>query len=347
MPRSAFRLELLVLLLAIGAAAGGAFALTSVSVTDEIEAYLRVVARTHPLVVHFPIALLAVALVFDVLFRKKEGECGDAAYWTLLLGALGAVVATIAGWLHGALEPHGSSQRDLLEQHRWVAVASTVAALVAAFSGFVYRTNAKPAWLVPWRGGLVVSILLVSIGGHLGGSLVYGEGHLFEPLEALRAKSEPVTGTVPADSAVGPAAAAATIPEIAPGVPVDFATVVRPILDRHCVECHGEKKKKGLLRFDRWNERIAGLKKGSKEPAVIPGKPDESPLVTSMELPLDHEDVMPPPENPRMDPREIALLRRWVAEGASWPKEDAGADPEAGDGTEPAENGDPADGGGR
>lgn len=346
MPRSPFRLELVVLILAIGAAAGGAFALTSVRVDDQLEAYLRVVARSHPLLVHFPIALLGVALFFDVLFRKKEGECGDAAYWTLLLGTLGAVFATIAGWLHGALEPHGSSQKELLDQHRWVAIASTVAAIVAAFSGYVYRTNAKTSWLMPWRGGLVVSILLVSIGGHLGGSLVYGEGHLFEPLEALRPKAS-AAGTVGVDDPVTTVATPVNL-DVPADVPVDFATIVRPLVDKHCVECHGEKKKKGLLRFDRWNERIAGMKKGSKEPAIIPGKPDESPFVTSMELPIDHEDVMPPPENARMDPKEIAILRRWVAEGANWPKE-AGAADSGGDAADAATDdatGSDANGGG-
>lgn len=335
MPRPAIRLELLPLLAALAFAGGFGYALFRVELTPQLEAYLRVFARMHPMVVHFPIALIGVALFFDVLFRKKEGECGDAAFWTLLLGALGAVVGSAAGWLHGALESHGSSQRELLDQHRWVAIGATVAALVAAIAGYVYRTNARGGWLVPWRGGLVVSILLVSIGGHLGGSLVYGEDHLFEPLEAL--KPPPVVAAEPGAEMPRPATIAFDVPA---GTPVDFATIVRPLLDQHCVECHGEKKKKGLLRFDRWGERIAGAKKGSKEPAIIPGKPDESPFVTSMELPIDHEDVMPPPENPRMDPAEIAILRRWVAEGANWPKDATSDAPET---DEP--NGDATEGG--
>jgi uncharacterized membrane protein len=342
MQRSVFRLELLVLLATLGLAGGFAFAALSLQPQGEVVAWLRVGARMHPLLVHFPIALVAIALGFDFLFRKKEGECGDAAYWTLLLGAAGAVVASTAGWLHGAYEPHGSSTRELLDQHRWVGIAATVSAIVAAVAGFVYRTSARAGWLVPWRGGLVVAVLLVSIGGHLGGTLVYGEGFLFEPLENWKAKvanAGSATSTPPGPIAVSDVPQPP--PENAPAIadaPLDFVAHIRPLLDLHCVECHHAKKKKGLLRFDIWNERIAGQKKGSKDPVIIPGKPEESAFILAMELPRDHEDFMPPVDEGEPVPAEtIAIFRRWIAEGAAWPKE-VGIPADDGGSDEPADD---------
>ncbi len=96
---------------------------------------------------------------------------------------------------------------------------------------------------------------------------------------------------------------------------VDFATV-EPLLASACVHCHGEKEAEGDLRLD----TLAGaLKGGSNGPALVPGQPDKSPLLTSTMLPHDDGDLMPP-EAP-LDPSQIALIRKWIAGGAKWTNE--------------------------
>lgn len=331
--RPSFRAELLPLTLAVLGSIAAAVALLRIQVPAEWVPYARVVARSHPLVVHFPIALFSVALLFDIVRRKTDGECGDSAYSTLLVGVLGAVVASFAGWLHGAFEPHSDAMHEAIDAHRWWAIGATVLALLAAVVGYAYRTTGEGGLLPFWRVGLIGSVLAVSVGGHLGGNLVYGEGFLLEPLEKLRTPAVTTSGAAsdPAASATSttlpPAAAdpAASAPGDL-GAPVDFATQLKPLLDQHCIECHGETKKKGRLRLDQWTERIAG----GKNAVIVPGKPDDSDLLRRMLLPPDHEDFMPP-EKPPLPAEQIDLFRRFIAQGAAWPKPSTPPAPQADD----------------
>jgi mono/diheme cytochrome c family protein len=59
--------------------------------------------------------------------------------------------------------------------------------------------------------------------------------------------------------------------------PVDFVREVRPIFEKHCADCHGEKKQKGGLRLD---VKEAALKGGDNQgPNIIPAKAKESSLI--------------------------------------------------------------------
>jgi len=96
--------------------------------------------------------------------------------------------------------------------------------------------------------------------------------------------------------------------------PVDFVRDVQPIFQKHCYECHGEKKQKSGLRLD---VKAAALKGGdSHGPDIVPGKATESPLIHF--LTTDDEDEMMPPKG-RLTAAEIETLTRWVNEGAVWP----------------------------
>ena len=97
--------------------------------------------------------------------------------------------------------------------------------------------------------------------------------------------------------------------------PVDFVREVRPIFEKHCYDCHAEKKQKGGLRLD---VKAAALKGGDNDgPNIIPGKAKESSLihlVTSSD-----EDEMMPPKGERLSAAQIATLTTWINEGAAWP----------------------------
>ena len=88
---------------------------------------------------------------------------------------------------------------------------------------------------------------------------------------------------------------------------------VQPFLAARCYECHGEKKAKHKLRLD----SKEGILKGGSElgPAVVPGKPEASPLVTVCGLPTGQELAMPP-KGERPTKEEIAVIRTWIAGGA-------------------------------
>lgn len=99
---------------------------------------------------------------------------------------------------------------------------------------------------------------------------------------------------------------------------VDFEKHVLPILERSCFECHSArlKKPKGGVRLD---DLEAIRDKSRSDNLVLPHKPDKSTLVKSISLKKDDDDLMPPPnEGKPLSADEIALIRRWVDEGANF-----------------------------
>lgn len=91
-----------------------------------------------------------------------------------------------------------------------------------------------------------------------------------------------------------------------------FEKEVRPLLIKHCLECHGEKKQKGELRLDSLKAILQG---GESGPAIVPGKSHESLLVEA----INFESFEMPPEQ-KLSDKEIATLTRWVNAGAYWPE---------------------------
>ena len=93
------------------------------------------------------------------------------------------------------------------------------------------------------------------------------------------------------------------------------------MLADNCLECHGAEKHKGGLRLD---VRAAMLKGGETGPAVVPGKPDESPLIEAIRY---EGDVQMPPKK-KLKAEEIAALTDWVKRGAYWPEPRPGSIPD-------------------
>jgi hypothetical protein len=95
-----------------------------------------------------------------------------------------------------------------------------------------------------------------------------------------------------------------------------FEKRIRPVLINDCAECHGVKKHKGGLRVD---SREALLRGGDTGPAVIPGDPAKSLLLTSIKH-LD-PDLQMPEKKPKLDAAIIADFERWIAGGAEDPRD--------------------------
>jgi hypothetical protein len=96
---------------------------------------------------------------------------------------------------------------------------------------------------------------------------------------------------------------------------VDFVREVRPILQKHCYSCHGEKKQKSGLRLD---IKAAAFKGGDKHsPDIISGKAKDSPLIHF--ITTDDDDELMPPKG-KLPASDIATLTTWINEGAPWPE---------------------------
>jgi len=97
----------------------------------------------------------------------------------------------------------------------------------------------------------------------------------------------------------------------------DFARDIRPLLERHCVECHGPRKQKGELRLD---AKTFALKGGHDGPAVVAGRPEASTLFRRI-VSSDEEERMPA-KGESLSPEQIAVVKAWIEAGADWPESD-------------------------
>jgi mono/diheme cytochrome c family protein len=96
----------------------------------------------------------------------------------------------------------------------------------------------------------------------------------------------------------------------------DFAKVIQPMFDAHCVSCHGPKKEKGKLRLDSLELTL----KGGKNPTFTIGKPDSSMLLSRVFLDRTAGDVMPPKGEVPLTEKQKEALYAFV-EGQPLPDE--------------------------
>src|SRR5262249_18514576 len=87
-----------------------------------------------------------------------------------------------------------------------------------------------------------------------------------------------------------------------------YESAIRPILQARCVRCHGEKSLKADLDL----RTSAGLMKGGESgPVIVPGKPADSLLYDKVLT-----GNMPPKKEGRLSQTEVAVIRRWILDGA-------------------------------
>ncbi|MFN7875690.1 MAG: PSD1 and planctomycete cytochrome C domain-containing protein [Pirellula sp.] len=101
-----------------------------------------------------------------------------------------------------------------------------------------------------------------------------------------------------------------------------FETRVRPVLVKHCQDCHGAKKQEGGLRLD---SRDAWMRGGDRGDAIIAGEADKSLLIKAVRH--DDPDLQMPPDTKKLTAAEIADLEAWVQRGAYDPRREAATQP--------------------
>jgi Protein of unknown function (DUF1553)/Protein of unknown function (DUF1549)/Planctomycete cytochrome C len=96
--------------------------------------------------------------------------------------------------------------------------------------------------------------------------------------------------------------------------PVDFSSDIRPIFNQNCTSCHGGVRQKNGVSFIFREEALGTGKSG--RPTIVPGNPDASELIARVTS--TDPDMRMPYHAPPLAPEQIALLRRWIKEGAKW-----------------------------
>lgn len=100
-----------------------------------------------------------------------------------------------------------------------------------------------------------------------------------------------------------------------------FVRRVWPLFQEKCLACHGNDEKKIKAGYDMRTLESA-IKGGESETnALVPGKPEESPLYLASTRKHDDWEPMPPKEADQLKPEQLAWIKEWITSGASWPDE--------------------------
>jgi len=133
---------------------------------------MSLIGKLHPLLVHFPIALVLSAAAAEVAaIRTRRGNWRAIAVANLRVGAAMAGLTLIAGWAL-ATAPFVDVTSSLTS-HRWTGVAAVAATIGAALASRPSHRQSDRS-LVVYRGALFAAAVLVAIAAHLGAALVWG-----------------------------------------------------------------------------------------------------------------------------------------------------------------------------
>lgn len=139
----------------------------------------------HPLIVHFPIALLITGFAFATieLVLKKECKCKfgftiepfsiqKTAYYLLILGSLSAVVAILSGFIFTS-DMEGVLG-ELRCKHLTIAIITASLSILSAISYtfYVFRNHSKKARIIGYVLYLLCAVLIATT-GYFGGEIVY------------------------------------------------------------------------------------------------------------------------------------------------------------------------------
>jgi uncharacterized membrane protein len=265
-----------------------------------MQTLIQLFGRFHPLLVHLPIGILFLAFVFEFAsYFPKFKKLRQAIQPALFVGALFAIAAVVSGLI---LSREGGYEDRLLILHRNTGIATAI------FTTLLYFLRKSAVTFFQDRGKrklvriflFIPLVGLLSLTGHLGGSITHGEGYLFSFDTEADQEAPPkfkVLSASDADSAIY------------------YTDVIEPILRSRCYSCHSSSKQKGQLRLD----RPEFISKGGKHGVIINTiMADSSELLKRLMLPLEDEHHMPPNEKPQLSSVEIALIQAWLEEGAGF-----------------------------
>ncbi len=252
---------------------------------------LLFIGRFHPIVLHFPIVLIVLALILEIMRRSSFIRGADTLVLMILIAAVAsALLAISSGFL---LYSSGDYSGALMNQHFWIGVITGICILFTSAFFIFYRNNPRlyPLYLA----GLVISNGAVAFASHLGGSVTHGEDYLTEYIPMLFSKAETKEPVEQSEMLV-------------------YDHVMAPIFDAKCNSCHNDSRSKGELSMTSYEKIVKGGE--SEIPGIVPGIPDSSEIYKRIILPEGHADRMPPEGKAPLTENETLLLHAWIKSGA-------------------------------
>ncbi len=271
----------------------------------------------HILLLHFPVVLLVLMAGLEVAWWRRGGEeLHRIILWmmqltvtsTLLTVGLGVFLAREGGYNPEALEDHQNYGLAVM----WTSVLA-VALLTWANKLENHRLRQG------YRLVLGTTLVLMIMVGHSGGNLSHGDKflikHLPESVKRWLGKGTPT-----------PNSKAVTPTDNGQDTQDEFTSVIWPILEERCINCHGPKKQKGEYRVDEKETLFGGGE--SEEISIEPGDPAGSSLIRMILLSMDNDEVMPPEGKGQVTEEETWKLINWIKKGAPFTKFPEAAEPD-------------------
>jgi uncharacterized membrane protein len=260
---------------------------------DNIVVFL---GRFHPLVVHLPIGFLLMAGLLQLFsIKNKSLNLNPAIAFTLFWGTLASIGAVAIGWL---LSLQGGYDAETLFWHKWLGILVTV----LSFLGWLLKTGIIKVQKSVFTWILASIILLVSVSGHLGGSLTHGEEYLMHYAPNF---IKNIAGLDSNDKNI-------SLKEIPRDSIKVFPHIIQPIIKDKCSSCHNSNKKEGGLLLTTHKEILDGGDNGS---IINIKSPLESEFLNRVTLPKGHKKFMPP-RGASLTFGEIQIIEWWMKNGA-------------------------------
>ncbi len=139
---------------------------------------LRWIGRFHPVSTHFPVALINVAVLAELLAWASRREAWlQTVRFLMVVAALSAVSAASLGWVNAYFTSYVGQSAAILLWHRWLGTGAALWASVCAVLVFAGACKEGSPERTRFRGALLVGALLVGVVGFLGSALIYGLDH--------------------------------------------------------------------------------------------------------------------------------------------------------------------------
>src|SRR5665647_1199306 len=133
-------------------------------------------SHLHPMIVHFPVALITVGFLFDLayIFYKREFCMSRAGFYLMILGTIGAIAAFATGHLFTD-EPTQGAILGVFEKHENGALITLIVMILASIVRMYLVISEKEETNLKWLSFCLylIGFCAVVFTGFMGGTMVY------------------------------------------------------------------------------------------------------------------------------------------------------------------------------
>ena len=252
-----------------------------------IPPWLQVVGRMHPLLLHFPIALLILYIIWSLFLERKFNENGSSVKYVDGLLLLSALTASLTALMGIFLSREDDYDPNALLLHKWSGILISVLTCV----WYAFKEKIKNFQLVKIPMALMCFAAVI-VAGHQGAGITHGKDYVFAPIM----KVDDAPQVLLEDAEV-------------------YAHMVRPILQSKCMSCHNSRKAKGELVMETEETLLKGGKTGKLWDSTAE---DYGLLIQRIHLPLEAKKHMPPKGKPQLTEEEVFILYAWIKGNADF-----------------------------